>query len=34
MTPFLAAVIIAPVVEEFTKPLALRLKTVRHNLMN
>jgi len=32
MTPFLAAVIIAPVVEEFTKPLALRLQTVRRNL--
>ena len=32
MTPFLAAVVIAPVVEEFTKPLALRLKSVRNNL--
>jgi RsiW-degrading membrane proteinase PrsW (M82 family) len=32
MTPFLAAVVIAPVVEEFTKPLALRLKTIKHNL--
>jgi protease PrsW len=32
MTPFLAAVVIAPVIEEFTKPLALRLKTVRRNL--
>jgi RsiW-degrading membrane proteinase PrsW (M82 family) len=32
MTPFLAAVVIAPVVEEFTKPLALRLQTVRRNL--
>ncbi|VVB60691.1 Protease prsW family protein [uncultured archaeon] len=32
MTPFLAAVIIAPVIEEFTKPLALRLKSVRYNL--
>jgi len=31
-TPFLAAVVIAPVVEEFTKPLALRLKTVKRNL--
>jgi RsiW-degrading membrane proteinase PrsW (M82 family) len=32
MTPFLAAVVIAPVIEEFTKPLALRLKSVRYNL--
>lgn len=32
MTPFLAAVVIAPVVEEFTKPLALRLRSVRYNL--
>jgi RsiW-degrading membrane proteinase PrsW (M82 family) len=32
MTPFVAAVVIAPVVEEFTKPLALRLKSVRYNL--
>jgi RsiW-degrading membrane proteinase PrsW (M82 family) len=32
MTPFLAAVVIAPIIEEFTKPLALRLKTVRYNL--
>jgi RsiW-degrading membrane proteinase PrsW (M82 family) len=32
MAPFLAAEVIAPIVEEFTKPLALRLKTVRNNL--
>jgi RsiW-degrading membrane proteinase PrsW (M82 family) len=32
LTPFLAAVVLAPIVEEFTKPLALRLKTVRNNL--
>jgi protease PrsW len=32
MAPFFAAVVIAPVVEEFTKPLALRLKTVKNNL--
>ena len=32
MTPFLAAVVIAPIVEEFTKPLALRLRSVRYNL--
>jgi RsiW-degrading membrane proteinase PrsW (M82 family) len=32
MTPFLAAVVIAPIIEEFTKPLALRLKAVRYNL--
>jgi protease PrsW len=32
MTPFLAAIVIAPVIEEFTKPLALRLKSVRYNL--
>jgi RsiW-degrading membrane proteinase PrsW (M82 family) len=32
ITPFLAAVVIAPVVEEFTKPLALRLKSVKYNL--
>jgi len=32
MVPFFAAVVIAPVVEEFTKPLALRLKSVRYNL--
>lgn len=32
MTPFLATVVIAPVVEEFTKPLALRLKSVKYNL--
>lgn len=32
MTEFYAAVIIAPVIEEFTKPLALRLRSVRYNL--
>ncbi|MBN1859985.1 MAG: PrsW family intramembrane metalloprotease [Candidatus Thermoplasmatota archaeon] len=32
LTPFLVAVIIAPVVEEFTKPLALRLKPVKRHL--
>jgi len=32
ITPFLAAVVIAPIVEEFTKPLALRLRTVRSQL--
>jgi len=32
MTPFLAAVVIAPIIEEFTKPLALRFKSVRYNL--
>ena len=32
MAPFLATVIIAPVIEEFTKPLALHLKSVRNNL--
>jgi RsiW-degrading membrane proteinase PrsW (M82 family) len=32
MTPFLAAVVITPVIEEFTKPLALRLKSVKYNL--
>jgi RsiW-degrading membrane proteinase PrsW (M82 family) len=32
MAPFLAAVVIAPIVEEFTKPLALHLKSVRNNL--
>ena len=32
MVPFFAAVVIAPVVEEFTKPLALRLKSVKYNL--
>ena len=32
MVPFVAAVVSAPVVEEFTKPLALRLKTVKYNL--
>lgn len=32
MTPFLLAIVIAPIVEEFTKPLALRLKSVKRNL--
>ncbi|DAC72239.1 MAG TPA: hypothetical protein DSN98_06230 [Thermoplasmata archaeon] len=32
MTPFLATVVIAPVVEEFTKPLALHLRSVKSNL--
>jgi len=32
MTPFLVAIVIAPVVEEFTKPLALRLRIVKKNL--
>lgn len=32
MTPFLATVVIAPVVEEFTKPLALHLRSVKNNL--
>ena len=32
ITPFLAVVVIAPIIEEFTKPLALRLKTVRYRL--
>lgn len=32
MTPFLAAVVIAPIVEEFTKPLALQLKSIKSNL--
>jgi RsiW-degrading membrane proteinase PrsW (M82 family) len=32
MAPFLATVVIAPVIEEFTKPLALHLKSVRNNL--
>ncbi|MCU0849821.1 MAG: PrsW family intramembrane metalloprotease [Candidatus Thermoplasmatota archaeon] len=32
ITPFLAVVVIAPIVEEFTKPLALRLRTVRSQL--
>ncbi len=32
MAPFLLAVIIAPVVEEFTKPLVLHLKSVKNNL--
>jgi protease PrsW len=30
--PFLLAVVIAPVVEEFTKPLALRLRSVKNQL--
>ena len=33
MTPFMAAIVIAPIVEEFTKPLALQLKSVRRNLV-
>ena len=32
ITPFLAVVVIAPIVEEYTKPLALRLRTVRSQL--
>ncbi|KYK25575.1 hypothetical protein AYK25_05155 [Thermoplasmatales archaeon SM1-50] len=32
MTPFLITIIIAPVIEEFTKPLALQLRTVKKNL--
>jgi len=32
MVPFLATVVIAPIIEEFTKPLALHLKSVRNNL--
>jgi RsiW-degrading membrane proteinase PrsW (M82 family) len=32
LTPFILAVIIAPIVEEFTKPLALYLRTVKTNL--
>ncbi len=32
MTPFLLTIVIAPVVEEFTKPLALRLRSVKKNL--
>jgi len=32
MAPFLATVVIAPIIEEFTKPLALHLKSVRYNL--
>jgi protease PrsW len=32
MAPFLTAVVIAPVIEEFTKPLALHLKSVKNNL--
>ena len=32
MAPFLATVVIAPIIEEFTKPLALRLKSVRNAL--
>ncbi|MCX6670897.1 MAG: PrsW family intramembrane metalloprotease, partial [Euryarchaeota archaeon] len=30
--PFLLAIVIAPVVEEFTKPLALRLRSVKNQL--
>jgi len=32
LTPFLLVVVVAPVVEEFTKPLALRLRLVKTNL--
>jgi RsiW-degrading membrane proteinase PrsW (M82 family) len=32
MTPFLITIVIAPVVEEFTKPLALHLRSVKRNL--
>ncbi len=32
VVPLLATVIIAPVIEEFTKPLALRLKSVKNSL--
>jgi RsiW-degrading membrane proteinase PrsW (M82 family) len=32
MVPFLVTVVIAPVIEEFTKPLALHLKSVKNNL--
>jgi protease PrsW len=32
ITPFLLVVVIAPIVEEFTKPLALRLRSVKNNL--
>jgi RsiW-degrading membrane proteinase PrsW (M82 family) len=32
MTSFLVVIVIAPVVEEFTKPLALRLRSVRNNI--
>jgi RsiW-degrading membrane proteinase PrsW (M82 family) len=32
MMPFLLTVVIAPIVEEFTKPLALRLRSVKKNL--
>jgi RsiW-degrading membrane proteinase PrsW (M82 family) len=32
LVPFLVTVIIAPVIEEFTKPLALHLKSVKNNL--
>lgn len=32
MTPFLITVILAPAIEEFTKPLALHLKSVKSNL--
>ncbi len=31
-TPFLLVVVVAPIVEEFTKPLALRLRSVKSNL--
>lgn len=32
ITPFLLVVVVAPIVEEFTKPLALRLRIVKSNL--
>lgn len=32
MIPFLSVVVVAPVVEEFTKPLALRLKSVKKEI--
>ncbi len=32
ITPFLLVIVVAPVVEEFTKPLALRLRSVKNNL--
>ncbi len=32
LTPFITVVVIAPIVEEFTKPLALRLRSVRSQL--
>ena len=31
-TPFLLVIVIAPIVEEFTKPLALRLRSVKSNM--